>query len=81
MKLRQLAPEAAAQLETAAARTQQPEMTEMRLKQMEAEQRKAREASRIKGMHMAQAETSMRLRREQLMRQHMGDINAGQVRK
>ena len=81
MKLQQLAPEAAAQLQEAEARHKQPEMTEMRLKQMQAEQQKAREASMLKGMHMAQAETNMRLRREQLMRQHMGDINEGQVRK
>ena len=80
MKLRQLAPEAAAQLQDAAAKHQQPEMIEMRLKQMEAEQQKAREASMLKGMHMAQAETNMRLRREQLLRQHRGDLNAGRVR-
>ena len=80
MKLRQLAPEAAAQLQDAAARAQQPEMNEMRLKQMEAAQKQARDASRLKGMHMAQAETNMRLRREQLIRQHRGDLNAGRVR-
>ena len=68
MKLQQLAPEAAAQLQEAAARQQQPEMNEMRLKQMEAEQRKAREASMLKGMAMAQAEENMRLRRAQLLR-------------
>ncbi len=55
-------------------------MAEMRLKQLQAKQQKAREASMLKGMHLAQSEESMRLRRAQLLRQHQGDVRANRVR-
>ena len=81
MNLRALNPELAAQQEEIATRSQQPEMTAMLVRQMEAEQARARHESVLKGVSMAQGETQMRLRREQLIRQHRGDLNAGQVRK
>ena len=81
MNLRALNPELAAQQEEIASRSQQPEMTAMLVRQMEAEQARARHESVLKGVSMAQGETQMRLRREQLIRQHRGDLNAGQVRK
>ena len=77
-----LSPDLAAQEEQAA--IQQSGMaahTEKEMLQMQAAQKEARHASLVKGIGMAQGETAMRLRREQLMRQHRGDINAGQVRK
>ena len=48
---------------------------------MEAAQKQARHNSMLKGMHQAQGEENMRLRREQLIRQHLGDVKAGRVRK
>ena len=82
MRLRMLSPDLAAQEE--ANELQQSGRaghTEKELLQMHAAQKEARHSSMLKGMHMAQAETSMRLRREQLLKQHMGDISAGQVRR
>ena len=82
MKLRQLAPEAAAQLEEAAIQASgRAGHTEKEMRQWEAAQKEARHSSLLKGRAMAQSETSMRLRREQLIRQHMGDLKAGRVRK
>ena len=82
MKLRMLSPELAAQEEQAALQQSgRAAHSEKELLQREAEQKRARQESMLKGMAMAQGETAMRLRREQLIRQHLGDVNAGRVRK
>lgn len=82
MRLRALNPTLAQEQESAALQQSgKAAHTEKEMLQMEAAQKEARHKSMLKGMAMAQGETSMRLRREQLMRQHRGDINAGQVRK
>ena len=82
MQLRQLNPELAAQEEAnALQQSGRAGHTEKELLQMQAAQKEARHNSLLKGLAMAQGETNMRLRRESLLRQHRGDINAGQVRR
>ena len=81
MQLRALSPELAAQEEQAAIQQSgRSAHTEKEMLQIQAAQKEARHMSLLKGIGMAQGEEAMRLRREQLFRQHRGDINAGRVR-
>lgn len=81
MKLRMLSPDLAAQEEQAAIQQSgRAGHTEKEMLQMEQAQKEARHASLLKGMGQAQGETQMRLRRQQLLRQHFNDVNA-QIRK
>ena len=81
MKLRQLAPEAAAQLEEAAIQASgRASHTEKELLQMQAAQEEARQHSMLKGMSMAKNEEAMKARRRQLIQAHFNDVNA-QIRK
>ena len=81
MALRQLNPELAAQEEAnALQQSGRAGHTEKEMLQMQAAQKEARHSSLLKGTAMAQAETNMRLRREQLLRQHQGDVRSNRVR-
>ena len=81
MKLRMLSPDLAAQEEAIALQQSgRAAHSEKEMLQLEAARKEARHNSMLKGMHMAQAETNMRLRRESLLRQHMGDVRANRVR-
>ena len=82
MKLRMLNPELASQEEAAALQASgRAAHSEKEVLQREADQKRARHESMLKGVAMAQGETAMRLRREQLIKQHLGDLKAGKVRK
>ena len=81
MALRALNPELAAQQEEAALQASgRAAHSEKEMLQMQAEQRRAREESMIKGMHMAKGEEAMKARRRQLIQAHFNDVNA-QIRK